>query len=140
MQHSQPKISKPLNTTQIATEKNTPRSQHSLINPPQKVRTPVRKIQLLVTKDATRYDLDQAAKKPTIEQGRGLSPLTKRPQGRGNSPLTKRQGSRENSPLATIEKGRWYRPQKYKGNLGENKLKIYPLRSKFSSKKESWKK
>ena len=89
---------------------------------------PVRKIPLLITKDATRKNVDQAAKKSTIERGRGFSPLTKRQEGRGYTPLT------------TIKEGRRYRSQKDKGNLGGNKLKIYPLRSKFLSKTESWKK
>ena len=43
---------------------------------------------------------------------------------------------------ATMEKGREYRPQKKapekeKGDLGENKLKSHPLRSRFPSKTES---
>ena len=90
---------------------------------------------LLITKDTTRNDLDQGAKKSTVEQGRGNSPLTKRQEGRGYSPLTKRQGVRGHSlltkkqegngdsPLTTIEEGRGYRSQKDKGNLGGNKLK-----------------
>ena len=46
---------------------------------------------------------------------------------------------------ATMEKGREYRPQKKapekeKGDLGEKKLKSHPLRSRFPSKTESWKK
>ena len=83
---------------------------------------------MLITKDANRNDLDQAAKKSTTEQGRGLNPMTKRQEGRGNSPLT------------ATEEGRGYRSQKDKGNLGGNKLKSYLLRSKFPSKTESWKK
>ena len=106
----------------------------------------------MITKDATKYDLDQATKKSTIEQGRGLSPLTKRQEergytpltkrqeGRGYSPLTEREEGRGNSSLTTIEEGIGYRSQKDKGNRGENKLKSYPLRSKFPSKTESWKK
>ena len=88
------------------------------------------KMPLLITKDTTRNDLDQGAKKSTVEQGRGNSPLTKRQEGRGYSPLTKRQGVRGHrqegsgdSPLTTIEEGRGYRPQNDKGNLGGNKLK-----------------
>ena len=105
----------------------------------------------MITKDITRNDLDQSAKKSTVEQGRGHSALTKRQEGRGYSPLTKRQGRRGNSPqtkrqegrgysaLTKIEQGRRYRPQKDKDNRGGNKLKSYPLRSRFPSKTESWK-
>ena len=106
----------------------------------------------MITKDATKNDLDQATKKSTIEQGRGLRPLTKRQEERGYSPLTKgqegrgysllteREEGRGNSSLTTIEEGIGYRSQKDKGNRGENKLKSYPLRSKFPSKTEFWKK
>ena len=95
---------------------------------------------MLITKDVTRNDLDQAAKKSTIEQTRGLSPLTRRQEGRGYSPLTERQKGKGNSPQTTIEEGREYISQKDKSNLGGNTLKSYPLRSKFPSKIESWKK
>ena len=54
--------------------------------------------------------------------------------------MTKRQEGRRNSPLTTTEEGRGYRSQKDKGNPGGNKLKNYLLRSKFPSKRESWKK
>ena len=105
-----------------------------------------------MTKVTTRNDLDRAAKKSTVEQGRGHNPVTKIHEGRryspltktqgrrGHSPLTKRQERRGDSPLTTIEERRRYRPQKDKGNLGGNKLKSYPLRSRFPSKTESWKK
>ena len=122
------------------THKNTPRSEHNIINPLQKVRAPVSKIPLFITKDVTRNDLDQAAKKSTIEQTRGLSPLTRRQEGRGYSPLTERQKGRGNSPQTTTKERREYRSQKDKGNLGGIKLKSYPFRSKFPSKIESWKK
>ena len=49
---------------------------------------------LLITKDATRNNLDQAVKKSTVEQGGGDSPLTTIEEVRGYSPLTKRQGGR----------------------------------------------
>ena len=85
IQNSQSTIGNPLNPTHKATEKNTPRSEQNekntpkleqnLIHPPQKVKTPVSEIQLLITKDTTRNNLDQAAKKSTIEEGRGDNPL-----------------------------------------------------------------
>ena len=128
-QHSQSTISNPLNTTHNVIDKNTRRSEHNIIKPPQKVRTPPSKIPLLITKEATRNDLDQAVKKSTIEQGTGLSTLTKRQERRGYSPLIKRQNGRGNSPLTTIEEGKGYRFQKDKGNHGGNILKSYPLRS-----------
>ena len=145
-------------------EKNTPRSEHNLIHPPQKVKIPKTKIPLLITKDAIRNNLDQAAKKSTMEQGRGDSPLTTIEKGKGYSPLakqqgerghspltksqggigyspqTKRQEGRGDSPLTIIEEGRGYRPQKDKDDLGGNKLKSYPLRSRFPPKTEFWKK
>ena len=101
----------------------------------------------MITNDAIRNKLDQAAKKSTIEQGRGHSPLTtieegrvyslltKRQGGRGHSPQAKRQEGRGNNPLTIIEEGRGYSPQKDKGNL-----KSYPLRSRFPPKTEFWKK
>ena len=118
--------------TQIRTQSDKPAPKSQITS----------KMPLLITKDTTRNDLDQGAKKSTVEQGRGNSPLTKRQEGRGYSPLTKRQeergyspltkrqgvrGHRQegsgDSPLTTIEEGRGYRPQKDKGNLGGNKLK-----------------
>ena len=68
IQHSQSTISNPLNTTLKVKEKKPPRitenistkstgiarSEHNLISPPQKVRTPVSKIPMLIAKDATR--------------------------------------------------------------------------------------
>ena len=106
--------------TQIRTQSDKPSPKSQITS----------KMPLLITKDTTRNDLDQGAKKSTVEQGRGNSPLTKRQEGRGYSPLTKRQGVRGHrqegsgdSPLTTIEEGRGYRPQKDKGNLGGNKLK-----------------
>ena len=139
IQNSQSTIGSPLNTTHN-TEKNTPRSEHSLINPSQKVKFPVSKIPLLMTKDTTRNNIDQRAKKLTIEQGRGHSPLTKRQERRGYNPLTKRQGGRGHSPQPKRQERRGYRPQKDKGYLGGNKSKNYPLGSRFLSKAESWKK
>ena len=157
IQNSQSKISNLLNTTHKVTEKNTPRSEHNekntprpehtLIHPPQKFRSSRSKIPLLITNDAIRNKSDQAAKKSTIEQGRGHSPLTTIEEGRGYSLLTKRQGGRGhsrqtkrqegsgNNPLTIIAEGRGYSPQKDKGNL-----KSYPLRSRFAPKTEFWKK
>ena len=85
----------------------------------------------MITKDTTRNDLDQAAKKSTVEQGRGHSPLTKRQGGIGHSPQTKRQEGRGDSPLTTIGEGRGYRPQKDKGNLGGYKLKVVLSEANF---------
>ena len=138
IQNIQSTIGNPLNTTHKVTEKNTPssehnekntsRSEHNLINLLQKVKTLVSKIPLLITKDTSRNNLDEAAKKSTVKQGRGhslltkiqeergYSPLTKRKGGRGHSPQTKRQKGRGDSPLTAIEEGRGYRPQKDKGN------------------------
>ena len=70
-----------MNTTHNITDKNTPWLEHNIINSPQKVRTPVSKIPLLITKDTTRNDLDQAAKKSTIEQGEDLVPWQKDKKG-----------------------------------------------------------
>ena len=53
VQNSQLAIGNPVNTTHKVTEKNTPRSAHNFINPPQKVKNPVSKIPLLITKDTT---------------------------------------------------------------------------------------
>ena len=111
--------------TQIRTQSNKPAPKNEITS----------KMPLLITKDTTRNDLDQGAKKSTVEQGRGNSTLTKRQERRGYTPLTKRQGVKGHSPLTkrqegsgdspltTIEEGRGYRPQKDKGNLGGNKLK-----------------
>ena len=118
IQNSQSTIGSPLNTTHN-TEKNTPRSEHSLINPSQKVKFPASKIPLLMTKDTTRNNIDQRAKKLTIEQGRGHSPLTKRQERRGYNPLTKRQGGRGHSPQPKDKKGEDIDPRKIKATLEE---------------------
>ena len=70
------------------------------------------------------------------ERRRKHSLLTKRQDGKGHNPLTKKQERKGNVPLTTIEEGRGYRLQKVKGNLGGNKLKSYPLRSRLSSMTE----
>ena len=90
IQDSQSTISNSLDTTLKVTEKNTPiikqniatrstdnaRSKPNLISLPQKVRTPVSKIPMLITKDTNRNNLDQAVKKTTSEQKTRISPLT----------------------------------------------------------------
>ena len=76
------------------------------------MKTPISKIALLTTKDTARNNLNQAAKKSTIEQGRGLSPLTKGQEGRGHSPLTKRQEGRGHSSLE--------HKQEWNGNSSKN--------------------
>ena len=118
IQNSQSTIGSPLDTIHN-TEKNIPRSEHNLINPSQKVKFPVSKIPLLMTKDTTRNNIDQTAKKLTIEQGRGHSPLTKRQKRRGYNPLTKRQGGRGHSPQPKDKKGEDIDPRKIKATLEE---------------------
>ena len=88
-----------MNTTLKGTGKSTPRitknitqrsndiSENSLINLPQKVRTTVSKTPLLITKNTTRNNLDEAAKKPTMEQWRELSSLTNSEEETGYRPL-----------------------------------------------------
>ena len=68
------------------------------------MKAPVSKIALLTTKDTVRNNLNQAAKKSTIEQGRGLSPLTKRQEGRGHSSLKNKQEWSGNSPKNHIRR------------------------------------
>ena len=80
----------------------------TLIKPPQKVRTPVSKIPLLIAKDATRNKIDQATKKPTREQERRPSPQTNREEGGGHRPQEEGGGYR---PQETIDEGKGYRPQ-----------------------------
>ena len=68
------------------------------------MKAPVSKIALLTTKDTVRNNLNQAAKKSTIEQDRGLSPLTKRQEGRGHSSLKNKQEWSGNSPKNHIRR------------------------------------
>ena len=72
----------------------------------------VSKIPLLITKDTTRNDLDEAGNKPTSEQESGHRTLTKRQEGRGHSLLSKRQEERKHSPLTETQEGRGDTPLK----------------------------